>query len=158
MLEYGLDFGREDQNFIDDRVIKRIDAELISGQHQLLLFLVVERECKLAVEFVDEIYAVFFVEVDENFDVAASAKRVSFFDQAASQLAVVIDLAIANDHDGFVFIEEWLVAAFQIDDAQSAKAEADIVFDKVARRVRASMDELVRHLHQKIAVYLALFA
>src|SRR6476619_4412519 len=149
MREYGFDFRGEDEHVVDDRVVERIDPEMISREQQLALFSVEQCKGKLAIEFVDEIDAIFLVKMGEHFDVAAGAERVPFFNQGGSQLAIVVDLAITNYDDGFVFIEEGLVAAFEVDDAQPAKAETDIVRNEVARRIRPAMNELVGHFLQQ---------
>ena len=72
---------------------------MISGQQQLLILAIVECEGELAVELVNEVDAVFFIMVGQDFDVAAGAKRVAFLYQRGAQLPVVVDLAVANNRD-----------------------------------------------------------
>src|SRR4051812_33249232 len=55
------------------------------------------------------------------------------------QITVVVDLAIEHDDYGAVLIEYRLLSTTEIDDAEAAVAETDVVFDEIAVIIRAAM-------------------
>src|SRR5581483_4127090 len=65
-------------------------------------------------------------------------------------LAVVVDLAVAHEHERAVRARHRLVAGLQIDDREPAKAEAEAALEKKPVRIRTAMDELPRHLPQRV--------
>ena len=68
--------------------------------------------------------AALFVEVDDDFGVGVRAEDVAARDQVASQLAVVVDLAVEDELDRAVLVGHRLVrGGAEVDDAQPAEAE-----------------------------------
>lgn len=64
--------------------------------------------------------AFFLIQMHNNFCIAGGVKVVAFFYQFFFQFFVVIYLAIKNDADAFVFVENGLVAGVQVDDGKAA--------------------------------------
>jgi hypothetical protein len=71
--------------------------------------------------------------------------------EVAKQLAVVVDLAVENDPDGAVLIEDRLVTSGQVDDREPAHPQTDTVAEVVAVVVRAAMHHLVAHRLEQVA-------
>ena len=77
VLQDGFDFRRVDKQAIGDRVIKRVDAEMIASEKKPAFVAIVNREDKLAVELVEEVDAVLLVEMKQDFDIRFGPKRMA---------------------------------------------------------------------------------
>src|SRR5262245_23555668 len=131
MFEDDLDFRSEDEQAVNNRVVKRVDAEMIACQKEPSVLAVVNEKGKLAIDLVKEIQPMLFVQVQQDFNIRVGAKAMALLDQYFFQLEIVEDLAIAHQHHGPVFVVYRLVAALQVDNAQTAKAESQMIFDKI---------------------------
>src|SRR5436190_375238 len=58
---------------------------------------------------------------------------------------MIVDLAVENDVNRSVFVADGLPAIFQVDDAQTAAGQGDVVSGKIPVRVRTAMADCVRH-------------
>ncbi len=79
------------------------------------------------------------------FSVGSTAKRVSAFFQISAKLAIVVDLAVQDYSDGFVFIEGWLFTSDEIDDGETAHSESGAIRDKESFRVRTAVNHALAH-------------
>ena len=70
-------------------------------------------------------------------------------DEALAELTVVVDLAVEDDHLRPVFVEDRLSPAVQVDDAETAHAEADSPADITPLVVGAAMPDCGAHLTQQ---------
>ena len=86
-----------------------------------------DREREHAVQRVDAFLAAIGVELQDDFRVALRLERVALGDQLLPDLPVVVDLAVEDDPQGAADVGHRLVAAAEVDDAQAAMAEADVV-------------------------------
>jgi isopentenyldiphosphate isomerase len=114
--------GSEDEQAINDRVVKRVNAEMIARQKEAPVLTIVNHKRKLSIDLVEEVDAVLFVQMKQDFDIRTGAEVMSFLHQRFLQLDVVEDFAIAEQHHGTVFVVDRLVATLQIDDAQTPEA------------------------------------
>jgi hypothetical protein len=96
-----------------------------------------------------KIRAVFFVEVNQDFGVGVRAENVTASFEAATQFLIVINFAVEDNVDGFVFVGQWLSAAFEIDDRQTAMDKTDAASSKSAFTVRSAMRNSIPHLRQQ---------
>src|SRR3954451_3302544 len=119
MLDERLYLGTEEEQTVSDCVEQRIDAEVIARHEQRLLLAIVDDERELAVDLVEKVDTFVFVKMQEDFDVAVRAEDVAFLLERVSELAIVVDLAVAEEDERAVFAVDRLVAAGQIDDAQT---------------------------------------
>jgi hypothetical protein len=90
--------------------------------------------------------------MDQDLDVGLRSKIVSFVFQLTAQLAIVEDLAVATQRQRPVFVEQRLIACFEIDDPQAARADSGVWFDKIAVRIRTAMNERIRHVSERALV------
>ena len=63
--------------------------------------------------------------------------------QLAPQRRMIDDLAVEDDRVALIGAEDRLVAAFDVDDAEAAHAEAEIALDKIAGVVGAAVHQPV---------------
>jgi hypothetical protein len=68
--------------------------------------------------------------------------------EVCAQVAVVVDLSVESDPDGFVFIRNRLVAAREVNDAEAAIAERDFALEIKSLIVRPAMGHGVRGAFQ----------
>src|SRR5579863_593876 len=71
------DFRAEHQRVVQPRIEQRLDAESVADEVQHLIPLVQKGDGELAAEMGDKIFAVFFVQVNDNLGVAAGAKTMA---------------------------------------------------------------------------------
>ncbi len=75
----------------------------------------------------------------------AVRKRCPRAFEPGPQLAEVVDLAVENDRDAAVLVEDRLVAARQVDDRQPPHPERDRSVDEIACIVGAAMRHRIAH-------------
>jgi hypothetical protein len=66
--------------------------------------------------------------VDDHFRVTVGIEAVTAFFKISAQFGEVVDLAVENDPNCFVFVEHRLVSAGQIDNAETAHAQSHAAF------------------------------
>src|SRR5215216_917071 len=145
MFEDGFDFRSEDEQAINNRVVKRVDAEMIAGQKEPPVIAVVNDKGKLAIDLVEEVDAMLLVQMKQDFDVRFGPEAMAFLDQYFLQLGVIEDLAVAHQNYRAVFVVERLVTTLQIDNAQTPEPQPYMMIRKISGRVGATMDQFVRH-------------
>src|SRR5215207_5259143 len=145
MRKNRLDLGCENQKPVNDGIEQRTDAKLISGQEKCSLITVVDRKTKLRIQLVEKLHAFVFIQVDQHFNVGLAPKCMALLFQPASQFAKVENLTVATQHQRPIFVEYGLIACCEIDDAQPPRSESGVFIHKIPVRIRASMDEGVRH-------------
>ena len=96
--------------------------------------------------------AVLLVEVDDHLGVALRGERWPRALQLRAQLAVVVDLAVQDDDDRAVLVEDRLVAGLEVDDAQALDAEARAPAMMEPARVRAAVLEPRAHAREQLRV------
>ena len=96
-------------------------------------------------EPVYEVRSLVLVEVGDHLRVAAGRERVPGALQAGAQLAVVVDLAVEDDRDGSILVEDRLIAGRQVDDAQTLDPKPYAGVDVKASRVWAAVLERITH-------------
>src|ERR1051326_6111424 len=83
--------------------------------------------------------AILFVGVNDRFGIGTCFELVSARDEIGREIGKVIDLAVENDDNGTVLIEDRLLSAAEVNDAEAAMPEPDIVLDKVAMVIRSAV-------------------
>src|SRR3990172_8764586 len=77
--------------------------------------------------------------------VAPGREAMAAAGELLAQRAVVVDLAVQDEPQRAVFVGERLLAAFEVDDAQAAEAQAGVGAREEAVAVRAAVAEGGRH-------------
>src|SRR5882672_2189646 len=96
-------------------------------------------------EFTDALVAPFFVGMDDDFGVGMRAKRVAAPFERAAQLLVIVNLAVEDDRDVVCFVEEGLVAAGKVNDAEAADSKRHGGSDEQSIFIRATMPKRLHH-------------
>ena len=143
-----LQLGAEEQRAVaQHRVEHRLDAQPVAGEEQRLLVAVPEREREHAAEARHALLAPGLPGVDDHLGVAAGAEDVAQRLQLGHQLLEVVDLAVEDDADAAVLVEQRLLAGGDVDDRQPAMAEADARLDVDAALVGAAVVLRFVHAH-----------
>ena len=140
------------------RVVHRLDAQPIAGEEQRLAVAVPEREREHAAKARHALLAPGLPGVDDHLGVAVGAKDVAQRLQFGHQLLEVVDLAVEDDADAAVLVEQRLLAGGHVDDRQPPMAEADTRLDVHAALVGAAVVLRFVHAHQGRAIDVALAA
>src|SRR5258708_8518674 len=139
-------FGSEVEISLVERIVKRLLAQAVAGQDQFAFGLVVDGEGEHATQFLDAVGSHFFVEMNNDFGVAVGAEAMATAFELGANVEEVVDLAVVNDPGAAVFIEDWLVAAGEVDDAEAAHAETSAVGNIKSPSVGAAVHDLVAHV------------
>src|SRR5205823_2230096 len=128
------------------RHVQRLDPEAVAGEQQGPRLGVPNGERKHAAEACHARRALLLVQMQDRFRVALGRERVSPVDQAPAQLRVVVDLPVEDDHRRPILVEDRLVTAREVDDAEATHAHADGAVYVDALVVGAPMPDGVAHL------------
>ena len=139
MAEERLQLRAEDEAARRGRVVHRLDAEAIAGDEELVALAIPDGEAEHAGERVDAGGAALFVEVHDGFGVAGGLERVAARQEAFTQRAVVVNLAVEDDPVAPIAAGDRLLAARQIDDREAAHADGAALVDVLPILVGAAM-------------------
>jgi hypothetical protein len=84
--------------------------------------------------------------MDKRFGITVRFKPVPAFFQACAQLQVIINRAVEDDVDRFVFVTNWLVAAGQVNDAEPPNRQTNSWLHEVAFVIRSAVPQRLRRL------------
>jgi hypothetical protein len=153
VLDDGLDLGGEAQAAADRGVVERFDADAVAGQPESAAVEVPDREGEHALESLDAVGAPFLVAVHDDFGVGVAAEHVAPAQQFLADGLEVVDLAVEDDLDVAVLVGHGLAAVFgEVDDAQSAVAEGDMVVAVVAVLIRAAVPDGIGHFRDQLLI------
>src|SRR3990170_1169790 len=94
----------------------------------------------------------------DAFGVGIGAKVVVLLIQVGAQLLVVVAFTVVDNGDGFIFVEDGLVAAGHVDDRQAAHGQAYAALLVVALAIRPAVQNGAVHAAQVGAIRLPLAA
>src|SRR5574341_271466 len=107
-------------------MVERLLPHPVARQHQPAADRIPDRQGEHPAERVQESQIVLLVEMDDGLDVAPRGETMPPCQQLVPQLDVVVDLAVAHDSDLACLVEDGLMSASQVDDAESAHGESDV--------------------------------
>ncbi len=126
VAEQRLDLRPEQQRAGRRCKVQRLDPDSVARKQQLTPPTVPQRKRKHAAQVVDTVRAVLLVQVDDDLRVSAGPKAVTPGLQSWPMRGVVVDLAVVDEPDRAVLVGHRLIARGQVDNAQAAKAKADL--------------------------------
>ena len=119
---------------------ERLDPEAVAPEEEDVTVDVDDREREHAAEPAEHVAAVLLVEVGKDLGVAAAAEAMAPALEVASQLVMVVELAVEDDDDRSVLVRHRLVAQRrQVDDPEPRVDEARSSDALMRRSVRAAM-------------------
>src|SRR6202022_867451 len=107
---------------------------------------------KHAAEMLHAIAAIFLVEVNNRFGVAASAVAVPLGLEIGAQVGVVIDFAVVDNPDVMVFVGKRLMAGLNVNNAQPPHGQTDIFLDEKPFVVGSAMHNALIHAGEHVAL------
>jgi hypothetical protein len=156
MRQNRLQLGAEKQRaVIEHGVVQRLDAEPVARHEERLTVAVPQRKGEHAAEAVHALLAPLLPGVHDDFGVALGVEDVAVRLQLGYQLAVVVDLAVEDDHHRAVLIEQGLLTGGDVDDGQAPVAKAETGLDMQTAFIRAAVQLRVVHALQDMAVHRA---
>ena len=90
---------------------------------------------------IDERHSMFFIQVNDGFAIAAGGKNVASLLEVASQLDIIVDFAVGDEHEAAILVVKGLPSGLQIDDAEPAHGEHDVRIGERPLAVRSAMRE-----------------
>ena len=148
-----LELGGEGDAPVAARDIQRLDPEAIPGQHERLGGGIPDGDREHATQAGHAVRSLLLIEVQHGFRVARRAECMTPREEPRPQIAIVVDLAVEDDDFGPVFVENRLVTAAQVDNAEASHSESDAPGHVQACIVGATMAQRVAHLPHLLLGY-----
>ena len=152
-LDHGLRFRRKDKTLVRFRIIKRLDAERVAGQHQAVAVGVINSDGIHAAQVVGEFHAVSQIEVQRRFAVGLGGRRR--FDHHVAEFDVIVDFAVGNQgrfRRRAVPGQEGLIAGLQVDNGQPRMDQTGAARHMHPLPVRPPVDQRLHQAAQGVAV------
>ena len=134
-------------------IIERLDAPFIPCQEKAFFLRVPNGECIHAAQFFRQRAAPFLITMYQDFCICLCLEAMSFFLQFLPKCLEVINLAVKDNDDRFVFVIDWLVPCLQIDNRQAPMSQAAFIVHKKAFPIRPAMCDPFGHGFQYSRLY-----
>jgi hypothetical protein len=89
--------------------VQRADANAVAGEENSALGEVDQRDGELALQVLEDAFAVFLVEVDDDLGVGVRAEDVALGLELRLALRIIEQLAVVDDGDGAILVEDRLM-------------------------------------------------
>ena len=100
MAEQRFQFRSEQKRRRIQRPIERLFAEPVARQKEPLLRAIPDRKREHAVQFLQHLFAVLFVKMDQNFGVGVRVKLMPRLFEFLAQGAIIVNFAVEDDPAG----------------------------------------------------------
>ena len=125
--------------------MQRLFTQAIAGQQQLAFLLVVERKTEHPPQLLKAIGTHLFVQVDNDLGVGVGVKAMTAAFEFGPKLGKVIDFTVKHHPDRPVFIEDGLMAAGNVNNAEAAHTQSGTVLNEDSLIVRTTMNNGLTH-------------
>ena len=144
------DFRGKQKAPVGLRPVERLLTNPVASEEESFPSRVPDGKGEHSVEVIDAPFTVKLIKSDDDFGVTIGPKGYASFLQRASERWVVVDFAV-EDESLAVSPEHWLFAAREIDDGETANAEADptVGGNVKSRAIRAAVVEGLAHVKQR---------
>ena len=105
-----LDFRAEHQRVVQPGIEQRLDAESVADEVQDVIPLVQKGDSEFAAQVRNKIFAVLFIQVNDNLGVAASAKTMAPRLEILGDILEFVEFAIQDYPDRAILVRERLTA------------------------------------------------
>ena len=103
-----LDLGAEEHPVALPAPVQRADADAVAGEEDGALGEVDERDGELALQVLEDAFAVLLVQVDDDLGIGVRAEDVALGLELGLALRIVEQLAVVDDGDGAILVEDRL--------------------------------------------------
>ena len=121
--------------------IERFDAHAIAGEHQAARGFCPQSDREHAAQAGETLRVPFEKRVQHGFGVGMRNETMTKRFQLGAQFQVIVNFAVEDDHGIAILREDWLVAAFQVNNFQARGAQGANFGSEDALLVRAAMNE-----------------
>src|SRR5439155_9136417 len=150
------ELGGEEQPAIGQKaVIERLLAEAVAGEEQRLAPGIPQSKGKLSIEPIETRRPPFLPGVDDHLGIAARSEHMAEDHEFGHQRLEIVDLAIVDNADRPIRVEERLIAGHEIDNRQAEVAEPQPRREMETVTVRSAMTEDIGHTPQQGPIDLA---
>jgi hypothetical protein len=146
VLQDRLDLRREPQLAIAHVVVERLDADAVARDPQQLLARIPDRKREHPAQLLHRLDAVLLVRVDDDFRIRPALEQVPAPFEFGPQFEVIVDLPVEHDLDRTILVRHRLSPVLrQINDAQPAMAQRNVIVAKERMLVGPAMRDDIRH-------------
>jgi hypothetical protein len=96
--------------------------------------------------------AILLIQVDNHLCIASGRKDMPLLLELVADFAIVINLSIENNAHSVILIIDWLVPAFQVNNAESASPQEQSIAMVVALPIGTTMPDSGYHVLKKCLV------
>jgi hypothetical protein len=143
--EKSLDLRGKDDVSLSFVIVKGLLPRPVSSRQETLTRAVPKREGKLPVEVSRDFVSPYLVAVHHDFHIRAGGEPVATPDELFSELAVVVDLTVADESQTSIFAEKGLASSGDIDDGESLETKCRSDKSYRSRIIRTAMMEAIDH-------------
>src|SRR6266567_1791327 len=105
--------------------MKRLHAEPVTSEEQCFAVAIPQRKSEHASKALDAVLAPLLPRVNNHLGIAFGPEAVAEAYQFRDELPIVVDLAVIDNDDAAVLVEQWLLSGRQVDDGQAPVTEAN---------------------------------
>ena len=139
------DLGTEIEEIAAPREEQGTDADAIPGEQHRPAREVDKHEGKLPFEEGEQLLAMLLVEMNDQLGVAVGAEHVALGLELDALLGIIEQLAIADDGDAAILVEDRLLAVLEPENAQPAMRKPDPRHKQKAGIIRTTVSQRVGH-------------
>ena len=145
VLQQALDLRSIHERAVHLGIVEGLDAEMIAGAEQFALVPVPDHEGEHASNLLQQFHAPLLIAMQQHLGVAFGGEGVAGLDKLFAKRLIVVDLTVEGDDQRTVLVINRLLAATQIDDAQSAVPQRRMLVDVMPLAVRSTMRDDIGH-------------
>ena len=141
--------SEQERPIAERRIVERLDADPVPRQDEPPAGGIEERDREHPSQLLDEALAPLLVEMDDHFGVRARREAVAAGLEALAQEPMVVDLAVENDADVPLLVEDGRIARREVDDPEPPHPEAAPSVEVMSFAVGTTMEERPDHLDER---------
>src|SRR6266850_200753 len=153
MFQNSLDLGSKDQASSGLRVVQRLNSQAIAGDKKLSAARVPYGKSKHSAQVLDTFLSKIFIKVDDHFRIAGRRKCVAATLQLLPKFVKVVNFAVEDRDDGSIFIADGLLTSAQVNDAQAAHSDCQILVKIDPGIIRTAMTDDTEHVFQDVRLH-----
>ena len=123
--------------------MQRANADAVTAEENRALREVDKAERELTLQMLENIFAMFFVEMDDDFGIGVGLKNMTLRFERGPLLGKIEQLAIEHDRDRAILVVNWLAAIGQSDNTETAVTEAEARREQIAVSIGTAMHQRV---------------
>jgi len=98
--------------------------------------------------------SVLLIQMHDSFSIAFGAIAMPLRFKVFAEFLMIVDFTVEDNPEALVFIRDWLMTSLNVDNAEPAHGQSDILFEKEAFIVGPAVRDAPVHTTQRIGLYM----